>query len=300
MAFRYIVVNQKAHLKLKNNNLVIAQENNQTSVPVEDILSLIIEDNSITLTSQLMRKLILSNATVYFCDDKHIPCGITMPFLAHGRQYKRLNQQIDISQPLKKRIWQQIIKQKIVNQAKCLKLCNISNYEGLLDLANRVESGDTTNVEGYAAHMYFPLLFGKSFNRDQINNINAALNYGYTIMRGVVARAIAGYGFIPCLGINHHNEYNNFNLADDLIEPFRPVIDLWVKNNIKEDTELSSDLKHQIVNIMNCNIKIDRKNFTISRAIEESVKSLVSVITEKSIQLLKVPELINLVEHSYE
>ncbi|MNT26126.1 CRISPR-associated endonuclease Cas1 [compost metagenome] len=162
-----------------------------------------------------------------------------------------------------------------------------------------VNSGDSNNVEARAAAMYFRLLFGKNFNRDTECIENASLNYGYSIVRGMIARTLIMYGFEPALGIFHHNQLNNFNLADDLIECFRPVVDLFVINNVNFNKQyLQPEDKQKIYNVINCLVIIDGKKFNIQGAIEYMIKSF-STSMNKNENLIKLPYLIAIEEYRY-
>lgn len=186
-----------------------------------------------------------------------------------------------------------------MNQSKCLELNKINGYEYLSNLTNSITSGDSTNIEARAAVFYFRSLFGEKFNRKIECKANAALNYGYSILRGMIARTLVMYGFEPAIGIFHHNELNNFNLADDFIEPFRPLIDLYITHNIDfSNSELMPNDKRIIFNLINCLVLIDGKKFNVQGAIEYMIKSFTTSIRKKE-NLIKVPVLIELEEYRY-
>ena len=148
---------------------------------------------------------------------------------------------------------------------------------------------------------YFKELFSKDFNRRQDNSINGALNYGYSIIRGAIARSLTMYGFLPVLGIHHHNELNQFNLVDDLMEPYRSIVDYWVYHNVKVDQIIDSNLKVRLYDLLNYSIEIDRKQHKILNAIDITIRSLSSSFRSKNYKLIKLPSLLkNLVQHEYE
>lgn len=156
-----------------------------------------------------------------------------------------------MKKPLAKRIWQSIVKRKVENQAACLTLAGSEGEQALKNLVDNVESGDRSFVESQAARMYFKFLYGSTFTRSSDNLINAALNYGYAIVRGQVARSLSAYGFLPSIGLQHHSEVNNFNLADDFMEPYRPVVDLLVAKEFDVTLEpLSTDHKHRLYGVL--------------------------------------------------
>lgn len=166
-------------------------------------------------------------------------------------------------------------------------------------MAERVRSGDTDNVEATAAQTYFPDLFGTEFTRADETGINAGLNYGYAILRGCIARMLAVYGFLPAIGIHHRSTLNAFNLADDLIEAYRPLIDLLVFSGICEEDTLTPDKKRYLFNCLNLNILINGKNQNVSYAIEQTVQSLSRSLSEGSLKLA-LPDLVELQQHRYE
>jgi len=279
---------------------LIIDTDKEYSVPIEDISCLIIEELRCTITAFTLSKLSETGTTVLICDKKHLPTGVLMPLNRHSRQKKVIRNQLEQSKPFIKRLWQQIVKSKILNQGKCLNLSNKDGIEKMTAYSDLVKSGDIDNVEAKAARYYFKKLFGKNFSRGQDNCINAALNYGYAILRGCIARQLASYGFETTFGINHFNEQNNFNLADDLIEPFRSIIDLYVSNSIDgEEETLTPYMKQQIFNLLNCSIISESQKHSVAYAIERTVKSLSTCFTNKSGQLI-LPELIQLKQHEYE
>jgi CRISPR-associated protein Cas1 len=207
--------------------------------------------------------------------------------------------QFNVSKPLTKRIWQNIVNVKVLNQAECLKFLGIDGYEKLREMTKGITSGDSNNVEAKAASYYFKTIFGNNFNRDIDCLENAALNYGYAIVRGMIARTLIMYGFEPALGIFHHNQLNNFNLADDFIECFRPVVDLYVLTHVDfRNKYLIPEEKKKIYNLINCLVLIDGKKFNIQGAIEYMIKSY-STSINKNENLIKLPYLIELKEYRY-
>ena len=259
-----------------------------------------IENLQCSISGHALSLLAKSKIVAFICDDVHIPVGVLNSFQSHSTQLNRINEQYALSQPFKNRIWQKIVKQKIINQAKVLELNNNLISNTLRILVNRVESGDKTNVEGYASRIYFQNLFGSTFNRKQKCIENACLNYGYTILRGFVARSLVAYGFIPSVGIHHKNEFNNYNLADDFIESFRPIIDLWVSKNINSQSTFSKKKKYGIMDIVNYNILMKGKKYSVSTAIDMMISSYVKSISTKNIDDLELPDILDLNLHKYE
>lgn len=299
MAFRNIYIENDVQMKIKNEQLVIKKEELESTIPLEDINSICIESQRSNITTYALRKFIEHDIIVYVCDEKHLPTGVLVGMNNYSRQLKNIRKQVEMPKPLMKRIWQNIIKIKILNQAECLRQLDKGGAELLEKMSYSVNSGDTENVEARAANFYFRCLFGKTFNRKIECIENATLNYGYAIVRGIIARTLIMYGFEPAMGIFHHNQLNNFNLADDLIECFRPVVDLYVMNYIDfSKDELDSLDKKILYNVVNTLVLIDGKKFNISGAVEYMIKSL-STSMNRNENLIKVPYLICLEEYRY-
>lgn len=299
MSFRSIIISNPAILNLKNNNLIITNEE-EFQIPIEDISVLVIEGVSVRLTNKLLSKLAENNVVTIICDEKHLPSSIVLPLNIHYKSYRVLKQQFNQSAAFSKRIWQSIIKQKLFNQGKCLEILSIEGAEFLNKLSNSVESGDKGNREAIGAKYYLKSLFGKEFTRDDESGFNAALNYGYTIMRSAVARTLVMYGFNTALGVNHCNELNSFNLADDFMEPLRPIVDLWVYNNINYDDVLTKEHRIALVDLINSQCIIDKQNHSILNAIDKMVASYTTACSKKDFRLLKLPLIKPLEYHYYE
>ena len=300
MAFRNVVVSKTSALSLEQNNMKLVQEDMSLTIPICDISTLMIDARS-QISSSLLVALAENDVAVYICNDKHLPTTISLPFQSHNKQFKRIEEQLSISKPLQKQLWQKIIVAKISNQAEVLGLIGYEvESKKLRNFAGQVNSGDTLNIEAIAANSYFRTLFGDKFSRDQENNINSFLNYGYSILRGLVARNLVIYGFLPSIGIWHHNQYNNFNLADDVIEPFRPIIDLFVVKNLEIFTVLDPKSKKLLWNIPALDTLISKKKQTLNNAIEILVQSLVSSIQNDSSEYLSLPQAIEIQIHQYE
>jgi len=299
MGYRSVVISSAVHISVKNRQLIISGEATG-SIPVEDIRTLMIESRAATITSYALSELSENGVCVYLCDEKHLPSAVLQPFCRYSRQRKQLMLQLEQSKPTEKRMWRDVVVSKITNQAKCLELCGVNDEQvkKVTRLSLQVQSGDPTNIEAQAAVLYFRALFGSSFSRSEENEINAALNYGYAIVRGYIARILANYGFEPCLGIHHHSELNNFNLADDLIEPFRPLVDLFVFQNMPEGNLSPSD-KRELCNILNYEMISGKEHHATAYAIERLVHSLERCMGDKEESLL-LPYIEELKRHEYE
>ena len=299
MEFKSVYVANPARLTVRREQLVIAQDS-EVTIPMEDITSLMMESRQVSVTSATLQKLAEYEVTVYFCDEQHLPSALLLPLNSHCRQLKVLQAQIALTKPRQKQLWQQIVAAKISNQAKCLELLQNHNYLYLRTLAKQVRPGDPANLEAMAAAFYFPNLFGVNFTRELPCLINSALNYGYSIVRGAVARNLVTRGLEPCLGVFHHSQLNQFNLADDLMEPLRPLVDLFVASKLKsEDEELTPTIKKQLFNLTNYMLKQGAKRYRLISAIGKIADSFKRALTDKS-EILELPELIPLESYKYE
>jgi CRISPR-associated protein Cas1 len=218
-----------AGLSVRLSQLVIKSGEKETTVPLEEVGALVVSHPGIHYTHAVMAGLCANEASFIFCDEKHLPAGMLLPLSSHFVQGERFAKQASISLPFKKNLWRQIVSTKIRAQGKALLALGKDDC-GLLNMAKKVVSGDPANVEGHAARRYWPALFGADFRRSpgDPNGINSLLNYGYAVLRAIIARAVCAVGLHPSLGIHHHNRYDPFCLADDLMEPFRPVVDMAV------------------------------------------------------------------------
>lgn len=248
-----------AYLSVKNSQLVVKRTDPETrqeivrTVPIEDIGVVVLEDGQITITNVALDALIQNNCSVITCDEKHMPAGMLLPLDGNTIQSERFANQIEASLPLKKQLWQQTVQAKIRNQASVLKRLSGVEVGCMLAWANDVKSGDSDNLEGRAAAYYWKNIFPSlpGFTRDREGEMpNNLLNYGYAIVRAVVARALVASGLLPTLGIHHHNRYNAYCLADDIMEPYRPYVDETVINIMRSNIdygELTPDLKKQLL-----------------------------------------------------
>ena len=301
MGFRNIKIDSHVKLSIKNQQLYI-ETDILRQIPLEDINCIIIENQTVTVSAYLLQKMADMGITVYVCDEKHLPNAVLLPMVRHSRHFKILKYQIEAGKPLQKRLWQQIVVRKIRNQALCLAYLDLDGSEELMKMCKEVQSGDRTHVEAKAAAFYFNSLYGLGFSRGNDHVINSALNYGYAIVRGLIARSIVCYGLEPSIGVFHHSELNNFNLADDMIEPFRPLVDLYVSQNYdvaEIDSDLTPERKRDIFGIINYDMDVKGEKRIISNCIDMLVASYSSALQGKRSDL-ELPELMQLQVHSYE
>jgi CRISPR-associated protein Cas1 len=295
-----VVISRPAKLKREHYSLAIEQE--QTAfVPFEDIAVIVLNHREITLTHPVLSACGEYGISLFATGDTHHPSGVFLPFLPHSRATRWLRLQLDLPRPVAKQTWASIVRKKIANQAACLRLAGRDGADRLESYARRVRSGDPDNLEGQAAAFYFSRLFGKDFYRKQEQFINAALDYGYAVLRGTIARGLVAHGLMPSIGIFHASEQNAFNLADDIIEPFRPVIDLYVAtSSIPETDELRPTDKAALVGLLNVDVGMPRGKMSVLSAIEHSIESLARIYDGGSETLLELPTLIGLEQHRLE
>jgi CRISPR-associated protein Cas1 len=281
MIKRTLFFGNPAYLSTKNEQIVISypdKEQETKTVAIEDIGVIVLENQQITITNGLLEKLIHNNVALINCDQYHLPIGLLMPLNGHTEQSERFKNQINASAPLKKNLWQQTISSKIMNQAGVLKEKGIPMRKMEL-WAKEVTSGDALNHESRAAVYYWQNLIQiENFTRGQKGiPPNNLLNYGYAILRAITARAIVSSGMLPTMGIFHRNKYNAYCLADDIMEPYRPYVDLIVCHIMgTEDTfeELTIEIKKQLLSIASIDVFIDGKNSPLMVAMSRTTHSL--------------------------
>lgn len=299
MIKKTIYFGNPAYLSLKNSQLVIKlpeiEQNNDLptafkqdstkTIPIEDIGVVVLDNRQITLTHGLMEKLLDNNCALITCDSKRMPTGMLLPLEGNTTQTERFRCQIEASQPLKKQLWQQTIQAKINNQAHLLHDSTGVIVKNMHKWANDVKSGDSDNLEARAAVYYwaniFPKVAGFTRHKEGIppNNL---LNYGYAILRAIVARALVGSGLLPSLGIHHSNKYNAYCLADDIMEPYRPFVDRLVIQIMQEaphTNELTKPIKQQLLSIPIIDVKIEDQRRPLMIAIAHTTSSLVQCYT---------------------
>ena len=283
MGWRTIAIHKNCKLSYKNDYLIIRSETLQM-IHLSEINLVIIENGMVSITSYLINELINHKIKLIFCDEKHNPVGEVMPYYGSFNTSKKILNEIEWKKENKSLVWQQIVKNKIHNQAMLLKKINIEGYDRLLNYEEQVEIDDKTNREGHAAKVYFNLLFGNKFIRGEDNNINAALDYGYSILLSAKNREVACKGYITQIGINHKNEFNQFNLSCDLIEPFRPLIDEIVYEN--RSNEFNKEFKYKLINVLNDKITIDGKEQYVSNAIAIFIQSVFNTLENMESKIL--------------
>lgn len=272
-------------LSVSHRQLVIDRPDQpKVTRPIEDLGVVIVDDVRATYTQSVFLELLDAGATVLVSGRNHLPVGIMLPLDAHHVQTERHRAQIAAKEPVKKRVWQALIRAKIAQQAAVLTHFT-GGHAGLAHMAGRVRSGDPENLEAQAAQRYWPRLFGAVFRRDRdADGVNALLNYGYAVIRAAVARAIVAAGLIPSLGVHHRNRSNPFCLADDLFEPYRPYVDWRVKLLMGDETNPPPDLSQRetraaLLSLFNETVQVDERRLPLLYAIQAGATSLCRALT---------------------
>jgi CRISP-associated protein Cas1 len=310
MIKRTLFIGNPATLRTKDEQLVITISNEESglqetfrtsTIPIEDIAVLVIDHPQIMISQVLISKLLENNVALITCNQQHHPTGLLLNLDGNTLQSQRFKHQLEVSQPLKKQLWQQTIQCKLYNQAQVLRK---RHHEGdcnyLHALCKQVKSGDTDNLEAQGASYYWKHLFldndmqqgnnnKRTFVRDREGlSPNNIFNYGYSILRACVARSLVGSGLLPTFGIHHRNQYNAYCLADDIMEPYRPYVDLWVctwiENNAVEE-QLSKIDKQHLLQIPALDVDFEHKKLPLMNALQYTTASLVKCYqgTEKKI-----------------
>lgn len=299
MVWRSVMISRPAKLRREHYSLAIEQEET-AFVPFEDIAVIVLNHREITLTHPVLSACAEYGIGLYATGHNHQPAGVFLPFLPHSRTTRMMRLQLAIAKPAAKQAWAGIVRRKIENQAECLRLAGKKGKDRLDSYARRVRSGDPDNMEAQAAAFYFAKLYGQDFHRAEERWTNAALDYGYAVLRGAIARGLVAHGLHPTVGLFHDSEQNAFNLADDLIEPFRPLVDLHVaKHGASTEGELIPADKAALVALLNVDVAMPQGRMSILSAIEYAVESLVRIYEEDAKEF-DLPVLVGLQAHRLE
>jgi CRISPR-associated protein Cas1 len=282
MIKRTLYFGNSAYLSCQNSQLTVSypDKDDRKTVPIEDIGIVLLDHPQITITHHLIASLLSANAALITCSERHLPTGLMLNLDGHSLQSKYFKHQLSAKEPLKKQLWQLTIKAKINNQANVL-YAQSKNFQYLRNLIPMVKSGDSSNMEARAAGFYWKSVYmelGIKFSRDPTGTSpNHMLNYGYTILRALVARSLVGSGLLPTLGIFHRNQYNAYCLADDIMEPYRPYIDVLVFDICQKygnDAELSTTIKKELLAIPVLDVVIENKKSPMMIAMQRTTASL--------------------------
>lgn len=295
MLKRTLFFSNPYHLSVKNNQMVITckETGEIKQAPIEDIGFVVLESQQISITTRLLQTCAENNVAVVFCDSTHHPASMLLNLNVHHLQSEMFGNQIRASEPLKKQLWQQTVVAKIRNQAAILKKLGKEHLK-LIVMANKVVSGDSTNREAQASRLYWQELFDGNFSRARFGTApNNALNYGYSILRAAVARSLVGSGLLPTLGIHHHNKYNAFCLADDIMEPYRPYVDWHIVNLIDQapfEENLSKENKADLLKILTMDVVFKNTKRPLLIGLSQTTASLAKCFNREQ-KKLAFPEI---------
>jgi len=292
MIKRTLLVENKTVITTRNLQLILKSEIRESSVPIEDIGFLIIDHAETYLSIPAMNLLIENNTSLILCNNNHLPNGMFLNLNSHHIQQEIFKNQIDASVPLKKQLWQQTIIEKITNQGILLEMIT-GEKNSFQFLASKVLSGDSSNMEGVAANQYWKSFFEIKFKRERFGDYpNNFLNYGYAILRAATARALSGSGLLNTLGIHHKSKYNAFALADDIMEPFRPIVDEKVYEIMQryEEQELNTVIKTELLQILTRTVYFKEEKSPLMVALQKTASSLQQCYTGNR-KKIKYPKL---------
>ena len=289
MAFRVILIESEVTIKVKLNNLIITKNGSDVWVPLDDISMIVMDNLSTMLSARLLCQLSEKGIGFMLCNQEHLPTGFYSSYDNHSRASKVIGFQIEKNTEYYDSLWKKIVEAKICNQAKTYKRLfnDRAGMDKILKFSTAISEGDKTNREAHAAKVYFNMLMGTSFSRGNEDILmNSGLDYGYAVLRGYIARVCVGYGLNTQIGIHHKNEYNRFNLVDDLMEPLRPIVDIVVYGIMKDDKYFTREHRRQLVNILNMKIMYRDKKMYICNMIENYVEQFASVIMGRTDEIV--------------
>lgn len=288
MSWRIVVVSKRAKLEYKMNYLVV-RDTEMLRIHLSEIHTLMIESTAVSLTAMLVAQLQERKINIIFCDNHRNPLSNVLPLYGCHNVTEKVKRQIAWKKEIKDKVWTRIVHEKITNQANVIKLTRPDLLEKLINYANSITDGDRTNREAHAAKVYFNALFGSEFSRHKDSPINAALNYGYTILLSAINREIVINGYLTQLGIFHDNAFNQFNLSSDLIEPLRSLIDKEVVSwGFFE--EFTSIQKMRLVDVLNCKVQIGDKRMQFVNALGTYCRSVLEALSEQKLDLIQCME----------
>lgn len=286
MTWRTVVIRERAKLDYSLNFMTVRQEAGVKKISLGEIYMVIVENTAVSLTAVLLNELVKNKIKVIFCDEKRNPSSELIQYYGSHDTSLKYKNQLEWSKESKERIWTRIVYEKVFNQMQFLKKLNKEEYKLLEQYLSELEWNDSSNREGFAAKVYFNALYGMEFSRNKECFINAALDYGYSIILSAFNREIVSSGYFTQLGLCHRNPFNKFNLSSDFMEPFRILIDEEVYN--LEGTEFTKDHKNKLINILNKTVVIDDKNQTVANAIKIYCRSLFSALVENDLEYVKM------------
>lgn len=296
MAWRGLHLSKPARLSLSDTQIVIAQDDGEVRLALEDVAWIVFDTPQATLTSALLSACMAAGVVIIVTDERHTPSGIALPFHGHFRQAEIAQLQVAMGAPLKKRLWQSLVRAKIINQATALDLLGRPGATGLRQMVHLVGSGDPNNVEARAAKDYWSKLWPDFRREDAGDRRNKMLNYGYAVVRAGIARSLVASGLLPAFGLMHASVTNAFNLADDVVEPFRPFVDVlaWqtAEGGRPSRGDLSLEDRRAMAGILLKEAAVGTEKTTLLVAAEKAAESLVRAIDKGINEHLDLPVLI--------
>jgi CRISPR-associated protein Cas1 len=295
VAWRGVHITQAARLSLADMQIVVSREDGEIRLPIEDVAWMVIDTPQVSLSTALLSACMDAGMVIVTTDRTHTPSGMILPFHRHHRQAEIATLQVGVSAPLKKRLWQTVVQAKIANQAELLEIIG-QDAAALRAMMRLVGSGDSDNVEARAARAYWPRLYADFIRDDANDKRNALLNYGYAVVRSAVARALVAAGLLPAFGVNHASITNAFNLADDMIEPFRPFVDRTVwdltdKGRVNKG-ETTVEERRNLASLLTGEARVGSETVSLLVATERVAESLIRAMEMASAPLLLLPRLV--------
>ena len=279
MGWRTVIVNTHSKLSYKNNHLIFKDATRTEMIHLSEVDILLLETTDIVLSTMLIKRLVDENILVIFCDDKRLPTAHLMPYYARHDSSLQLSKQIDWEEAVKAEVWTHIISQKILNQSIYLSACGfIEKSQSVMNLYHSLELFDPSNREGHSARIYFNTLFGNDFNRELDNDINASLDYGYTLLLSMFAREVVLSGCMTQFGLKHANQFNQFNFASDIMEPFRPIIDQIVYENRNHSFV---KIKRELFTIFSDTFQYNNKEMYLTNIVSDYTKKVIKALNNK-------------------
>jgi CRISP-associated protein Cas1 len=291
LPWQNVLITKPTKLSIKNNNLKVSQQDRQLTLPLDDIATITLESPQIVLTMPVLAACAERGIALIVCDAKHTPCGAMLPLGQHSKAGAVAARQQGWPSLFRTQLWSKITEAKVTAQRDVLLACGVKSAR-IERILKEITSDNAAEKEAQAARIYWPLLFGDDFKRQEMSTISFALDYAYSIVRAAVARALVAYGFHTAWGVHHKHPQNAFNLADDFIEPFRPFIDWWVRGDgtIEQNTsELTTDQRARLTQALQIECKVDGKLYSLQTAIDRAAQSLVTATTSLNASHIKLP-----------
>ena len=291
MAFRTLEISNTAEIHISSGQLVVTQEAGVVSMPIEDLSQIMVHGANIRLSTMDLSILAQHKVALMTLDEKYLPTAIVLPFDGHARQSKLMHAQVNTSETVYDALWKQIIETKVRNQSRALSILGLEGAEDVGRYLDRLAFEHTDYVEALAAKEYFSF-YHEGLNRRTEDPINSRLNYGYAVVRSAIARSLVAVGFHPTFGIHHDSQLNAFNLADDLIEPYRAIVDLAAHENIGNNVRLNKNERRELAHVLHNACMVEETKMSVLNSIDVMCESLKRIILEQSEEMLKLPRIL--------